>query len=349
MWFWTQSSLLVEGRATVRAGLDRLTPETDPATAARGWFTVALLAVWLTDPAGAEAAEKGIECATRSGNTRLEGMLRVMRGIIDGLRLVSDADAERWLRPGLELIENSDDPPIWETEWDALVFDFFVLFSGVDTDEGYVERSQRLLERSERLGDAYMGANARLVPAGEITDDNRERVLAGMGRAVEDLRRLGFRHGLGHALFYHGVAVQDADGDATSQLGEASTILAEVGDVSCSIWSGMRQVGQLLDTGRLEEAGNALRTAAGRLASFDGTVDSDLVAHACRWALGVGDVDGAARLLGHAEANGQGDGLEACRAEVAGRLDATDYQRLLAEGSTTALHEIVDRIGAVGV
>ena len=135
-----------------------------------------------------------------------------------------------------------------------------------------------------------------------------------------------------------------------AKLGEASAILAEIGDVPCSIWSGMRQVHQLLDQERVDEAGAALVAAAGRLASFDRPVDSDLVALACRWALATGDVSGAARLLGHADANGLGDdeGLATCRTEIGDRLTAADVDRLTAEGAAADLRRVLGWIGAAG-
>jgi hypothetical protein len=175
-----------------------------------------------------------------------------------------------------------------------------------------------------------------------------EWVLANLSRSIEIFGDLGSRHGLGHALYYHGAASQDLGIDTPiDDLADASRILAEVGDLPCSTRSGARLIRSLIDQGRLDEARDRLITAVDRLLLFESEVHAGFPALALRLAIESGDLDTAARLLGHVERNRAGISKEAladARAGVESGLPERERDRLLADGATADYRRVLSWI-----
>jgi predicted ATPase/class 3 adenylate cyclase len=333
-WFWAQSSLQVEGRDTVLPGLARASEDANQESVAKGWWLASALAVFLTDPKGVEYAEKGLEVASSAGEETLMGWLGVELGMAQAN--VGDRDEiGDWLVEGRRLIEGSDGPPIWDDEWDAAFLRFMLGFGGDGSRSDQLAHTTEAIARFEALGDNYLKASAMAASSYLVGEDEGEWALSTLADSVELLRELGFKHGLGHSLFYFGARSQDfGRDDGLEELAEAATMLAEVGDVPCSTWSAARLIRALLDQARWEEARLHLNAAAERLLVFDREVDSDLVILACRASIAAGELDAAGRFLGHAESSDSSDPeLAECRVELEAGLDSSRLAALETEGA----------------
>ncbi len=342
-WFWTQSSLQVEGRDAVLAGLAQGADEAAAESVVKGWWLASVLAVFLTDPRGVEYAEKGLEAARSTNDDGLRGWLSLELGFAQAM--VGDEDeAGEWLSEGRHLVEGSHGRAIWDDEWDGMFLQFILAFGGDGSGEGRLRLIADAIARADALGDNYIKASAMTIAGNVFRADSQELALATLGESVEILRELGFKHGLGHALFYYGARSQNTGTtNGLEELAEASTMLGELGDVPCATWSASRLIRGLLDRQQWEEARLHLSGAAERLLAFDREFDSDIVILACRASIATGDVDKAARFLGHAQFRGPSDSeLDECRALIESSLEVSMLRALEAEGAA-ADHAVVLR------
>jgi predicted ATPase/class 3 adenylate cyclase len=346
-WFWAQSSLQVEGRDRLVAALGEYGASASPGLAAKAWLEATLLATFLTDPAATEFADRGLKRAEESGDEAMIGWLTLARGMAYS-NLVGHEDAGSWMEEGGRLLAMNLDRPMWDTTWDEALVEFMLAFGQAGTAEERREHVSGAINRALEVGDGYLAAAGMMTSTSLIGTGQDDWVLANLARSIEILGDLGSRHGLGHALYYHGAASQDL-GMATpvDDLADASRILAEVGDLPCSTRSGARSMRILIDAGRREEAIEQLRAAAGRLLLFDGEVHAGLPALALRLSLDGGDMSGAARFLGHVEQDRVGISQEAvatARAKILLELPEADSDRLLAEGATAGYRRVLEWI-----
>lgn len=347
-WFWAQSSLQVEGRDLLAAALRSHGDAASPPVAARAWLAASLLATFLTDPAAVGYADLGLECARASGDHNLVGWLTLARGMTYS-NLVGHQDAGEWMEEGRRLLAEKRDPPMWDPEWDQAIVAFMLAFGQAGSSDQRREHVEYAISNALAVGDGYLAAAAMMTSASQIGSGHDEWVLANLRRSIEILGDLGSRHGLGHALYYHGAVTQDLGLEVlTDDLADAAEILAEVGDLPCSTRSGARSIRSLFDAGRLEEARAQLTAVAHRLLLFDREVHAGIPAHALRLALAEGDLSAAARFLGSVEQNRLGasvDEVARFREEVEGGLSQPERDPLIAEGAAadyrTVLHWIV--------
>jgi predicted ATPase len=335
-WFWAQSSMHVEGRDTLVAALDRHGRSASQSVAARAWLEAALLATFLTDTKATEFAERGLELARESGDESLIGWLTLARGTTYS-NLVGHDQAEAWMEEGLRLLSASPDPPMWDPVWDEAFVEFMLAFGRAGSPEGRKEHVAGAIDKALELGDGYLAAAGMMTATSLLGTGQDEWVLANLSRSSEILGDLGSRHGLGHALYYHGGASQDLGLETPiADLVDASRILAELGDLPCSTRSAARAIRSLIETGRPEEAREQLIVAADRLLLFEGEVRAGLPALALRLALEDGDLEDAARFLGQVESDRVGiskDALADARARIESGLPKQDFDRLIAEGA----------------
>jgi len=349
LWFWGQSSLLTEARDVLVSGLRELGPGASPSVATRAWWAATVIALFLTDPEGADFASEGMASARKSGDERLIGWMSIISGVFDA-NLGGSGEAGALVTEGDRLIRANPGAAMWDPDWEEAAISFFVAFGRAGDAEYLRARVDEATTWFRRIGDGYMAATAHLVASYLANGVNDEWVLSHLRASMTQLRALGFRHSLGHALFYYGVRAQDMGvADGIEELGEASTILAEVGDIACSTWSGMRQVGALLDEGAVDVAGRRLATIADRLDSYEGDVPTDLATQACRWATDRKELRAAARFLGHAEiheADRSPECLASCRATIEDQLTTAQVEECTTEGAhadrTRILHWIAD-------
>jgi hypothetical protein len=193
------------------------------------------------------------------------------------------------------------------------------------------------ITKANQVGDGYLAAAGMMTSTSLLGNGEDDWVLANLSRSIEILGDLGSRHGLGHALYYHGGASQDLGRESPIEdLADASRILAQVGDLPCSTRAGARAVRSLIDQDRFDEAKGHLTTLADRLLLFDGEVHAGLPALALRLALEAGDLESAARYLGHIEKTHVSISKEAvddALAKVGSGLPDADREQLFAEGA----------------
>jgi predicted ATPase len=349
-WFWGQSSLQVEGRELVLGGLRRFGAAASPSVRARAWFVASMLAVFLTDPNGVEYADRALDAARVAGEDSLIGWMELQRGVAQANVGLPDPDNQRWFDQARRRFEAGNGAPMWDPEWDQAIWRFMLAFG---KSASAAERRRDLTEATERarqLGDGYLAANAMAATYYLADDADPQWKVAMLRESVEVLRRLDFRHGLGHSLFYLGLALAD-EGGGLAELGEASRMLAEVGDLPCSTWSAARLIRSLLDAGDLEMARRELVAVAGRLLSFDREVDAEIAGLACRLALSTGDIDGAAWFLGYAEARehpSRSTDVDECRRRIESSFVAGEGELLFAAGAATGRTQMLERILALG-
>ena len=187
-----------------------------------------------------------------------------------------------------------------------------------------------------------------MTSAAHIGSGHDEWVLANLRQSIEILSDLGSRHGLGHALYYHGAVTQDLGREThTDDLAEAAEILAEVGDLPCSARSGARSIRSLIDEGRLDEARAQLTSTAHRLLLFDREVQAGIPAQALRLAVAEGDLIAAARFLGSVERNRVGasvDEMARFREGVERGLPPTERDPVIAEGAAADYRRVLQWI-----
>lgn len=343
-WFWAQSSMHVEGRDTLMAALAEHGDRATPSVAAKAWLEAALLATFLTDPKATEYADRGLERARESGDDALVGWLTLARGVTYA-NLVGLEDAGSWMEEGRDLVSASRARPMWDPAWDEALVEFLLAF-GQAGDPG--ERREHVTEAISKalgLGDGYLAAAGMMTASALIGTGQDEWVLANLARSIEILGDLGARHGLGHALYYHGAASQDLGLEApVDDLVAASRILAEVGDLPCSTRSGARSVRSLVEAGRIDEATDQLTTIVDRLLLFDSEVHAGLPALALRLEMEDEDMESAARFLGHLERSPIGisrESLADARARLESSLPEDDRKRLLAEGAAAEYRHVL--------
>ena len=333
LWFWGQSSLQVEGREILLRGLRSRGDEAVPGVAARAWWAASMLAVYLTDPHAVDYAERGLERARESGDDGLIGWLMIALGNAVA-NVGGGRGSEEWLVEGRRLALEHRGSPLWGPEWDAVMLDFFAVFAKSGSPEERRVVLTGAVARARALGDGYIAGSLLSTARNLWGEGDDDWVLARIEEGVGILRSLGFRHGLGHALFYLGEGRRALGRPGGAEpLAEAVAMLADVGDIPCATWSAAELIGGLLDEGRIGEAGEHLAAAAGRLLLFEREVDSDLVVLACRWALAAGNTAAAARFLGHAGRRQAGGGLERCRNQVEEALAGAEGSRLIEEGA----------------
>ena len=345
LWFWTQSSLLIEGRELLRQAFDSVDPKTvSPSSVAKGSLVIAFLSVMLTDPTAVGWADGGVAAARKSGDDVLLGwllMTKAMASVMVGSGKDEDSIAE-----GLELLSGEQCDPLWGPEWDAAARAFFESSSGsVDDGRSRQALTEEAVTRFRGLGDRFMAAQSMI--AASFVSGQEDWLLSNLRAAVEILRDLDARHGLGHALFYLGARQQDFGVSASiDQLSEGSTLLAAVGDLPCSTWSSARLIGALIDQGSLESAGRRLGETAARLLGFERDVSSDIDLLAGRYAAAIGDSEAAAWFLGSAEARGD-SGADRLRSEIRGAVPDEDVARLAAAGAAAGARDVLRRIEAM--
>ena len=346
-WFWAQSSLQVEGRDLLVGALRSHGDEASPAMAARAWLAASLLATFLTDPAAVGYADLGLECARKAGDDALVGWLTLTRGMAYS-NLVGHQDAAGWMEEGRQILAKIPDPPMWDPEWDQAIIEFMLAFGQAGPPEQRREHVEEAISRALAVGDGYLAAASMMTSAGHVGSGHDEWVLANLRQSIEILSDLGSRHGLGHALYYHGAVTQDLGlGASTDDLAEAAVILAEVGDLPCSARSGARAIRSHIDEGRLAAARVELTSAAHRLLLFDREVQAGIPAQALRLALAEGDLSAAARFLGSVERNRVGaspDEMARFREEVEGGLLPPERDGLIAEGAAADYRTVLQWI-----
>ncbi len=315
--------------------------------AARAWFAASLLATFLTDPAAVGYADLGLESARKGGVDSLVGWLTLARGMTYS-NLVGHQDAGGWMEEGRQMLAENRDPAMWDPEWDPALIEFMLAFGQAGPPELRREQVEAAISKALAVGDGYLAAAAMMTSAGHIGAGHDEWVLANLRRSIEILGDLGSRHGLGHALYYHGAVAQDLGlEDLTDDLAEASEILAEVGDLPCSARSGARSIRSLIHEGRLEDARAQLTSTAHRLLLFDREVQAGIPAQALRLAVADGDLSAGARFLGSVERNRVGvslDEMARFRREVERGLPPPERDLLLAEGATADYRTVLQWI-----
>jgi predicted ATPase len=344
-WFWAQSSMHVEGQDTLVSALAEQGDVASSPVAAKAWLEAALLAAFLSDPIAADYSDRGLEEARDSGDEALIGWLTLTRGMIYST-LVPIPEAESWLVEGRHLIAQSSDRPMWDPEWDEAMVEFMLAVGGGASPEENKAHVAEAIIKATNVGDGYLEAAAMMTSTSLIGSGQDEWVLDNLSRSVEIFNGLGSRHGLGHALYYHGGARQDLGIETPiDDLTDASRILAEVGDLPCSTRSAARCIRGLIDEGSLEKAKSQLAVAAERLLlSDDGTHTGRLPALGLRLAIAEGDLTKAARLLGHVERIPVGiskDALAETSAEVESNLPGAERDRLVEEGATADYRQVL--------
>ena len=346
-WFWAQSSLQVEGRDLLVAALRSHGDEASPARAARAWLATSLLATFLTDPAAVGYADLGLECARTAGDDSLVGWLTLARGMTYS-NLLGHQDAGEWMEEGGQMLAENRVPPMWDPEWDQAIIQFMLAFGQAGPPEQRREHVEDAITKALAVGDGYLAAAAMMTSAGHIGSGHDEWVLANLRQSIEILGDLGSRHGLGHALYYHGAVTQDLGLEPlTDDLAEAAEILAEVGDLPCSARSGARSIRSLIDEERLEEARAQLTSTAHRLLLFDREVQAGIPAQALRLAVAEGDLSRAARFLGAVERNRVGasvDQMARFREQVERGLSLPERDPLITEGAAADYRTVLQWI-----
>jgi predicted ATPase/class 3 adenylate cyclase len=343
-WFWAQSSMHVEGRDTLVNALARYGEAASPSSAARAWLEATLLATFLTDPAATDFADSGLVSARVSGDETLVGWLTLARGMAYS-NLVGNEEAEAWMADGRRMVSTDPAAPMWDPAWDQALVEFMLAFGQAGSPDERAEHVAQAINGALEIGDGYLAAAGMMTSTSLIGTGKDDWVLANLSRSVEILADLGSRHGLGHALYYHGGAVQDlGKGTPIDDLRDASRILAEVGDLPCSTRSAARAIRSLIDQGRIEEAKDQLTVTADRLLLSDDEVHAGLPALALRLAIEEGDIETAARFLGHIEPNRFGISKEAlgdARARVESALPDEDLKRLEAVGAAADYRRVL--------
>jgi hypothetical protein len=343
-WFWAQSSMHVEGRDTLVGALGRHGEEASAYSAARAWLEAVLLATFLTDPTATEFADHGLVAARESGDETLIGWLTLARGMAYS-NLVGNEEAETWMEEGRHMVSEGADTPMWDPAWDEALVEFMLAFGQSGSPDERAEHVAQAITRALDIGDGYLAAAGMMTSTSLIGTGRDDWVLANLSRSIEMFGDLGSRHGLGHALYYHGAAGQDLGMETPiDDLTDASRILAEVGDLPCSTRSGARLIRSLIDQSRLEVAKDQLITTADRLLLFDSEVHAGIPALALRLAIEEGDMENAARFLGHVEQNRAGiskDALAAARARVESGLPEAELAALLADGASADYRRVL--------
>ncbi len=349
IWFWTLSSLMVEGRDLMKSVLESLDEGAlSPPEYAKASMTISYLATMLTDPSAVEWSDRGIEAARRSDDDTLLGWLLMTKAMVSAM--VGTEDAVEALEEGVALLTRAGAEPLWDAEWDAAALSFFRANAGGPEDDRDA-LIREAMERYLRIGDRFMAAQA-MVSSMFGSEDQPSWLLERLSEAVDILRELDARHGLGHALFYLGVRRQDfGAGASIEELSEATTMLAEVGDLPCSVWCSSRLIARLVADGHLDRARSHLSEAVARLMVRD--VHSDIEKVACAYAVAVDDLEGAARLLGQLEASGntrpRGGGfgwdpsrdVDELRSLIESGLSASSVRDLTLEGGSADRRQVL--------
>lgn len=343
-WFWSQSSLQVEGRDILVEALVEHGGEVSPAIAARAWLVAALLATFLTDPEATHYADRGLEAARTADDDALVGWLTLTRGMTYA-NLVGTEEADDWMEEGRELIAENPDRPLWDPAFDDALVDFMLAFGQAGAPKEPREHVSRAISKALALGDGYLAAAGMMTSTYLIGSGHDDWVLANLRSSIEILRDLGSRHGLGHALYYHGSVRQQLGLETPiDDLADAARILAEVGDLPCSTRSGARAIRGLLDSGRLDEAATQLGAAADRLLLFHREVHAGLPGLGVRLALARGDLTSAARLLGQVQENQVGatpSEIAGFRSEIESGLRQSEREVLFAEGAAADYRRVL--------
>jgi hypothetical protein len=246
---------------------------------------------------------------------------------------------------GRRIVSTGSDAPMWDPVWDEAMVEFMLAFGQAGSPDERTEHVEQAISKALDIGDGYLAAAGMMTSTSLIGTGRDDWVLANLSRSIEIFAGLGSRHGLGHALYYHGGASQDLGQETPIEdLTDASRILAEVGDFPCSTRSAARAIRSLIDRGRLQEARGWLTVAADRLLLFNDEVHAGLPALALRLAIEDGDLEAAARFLGHLESNRLGISkvaLADARAKVESALPEEDAKRLQAEGGTAEYRRVL--------
>ena len=341
IWFWTQSSLLVEGRELLRRAFESVEPaEVGPSAVAKGAMVVAHLSVMLTDPKAVTWADRGVVAARESGDDVLLGWLLLTKAMASAM--VGTGRDPDSVTEALELLSGDGLDPLWGRDWDEAALVFFEATSGGDDGRSRQALTQEAVSKFHGLGDRFMAAQSMI--SASFVSGQEDWLLSSLREAADILRDLDAHHGLGHALFYLGARRQDFGvGASIEELSEGASLLAAVGDLPCSTWSAARLIGALIDDGALDSAGRQLGETARRLLAFEREVHSDIDLLAGRYAAAVGDFEAAAWFLGSAEARGE-SGTGQLRATIAGSVSDEELAGLAAEGAAAGHREALRRI-----
>jgi predicted ATPase/class 3 adenylate cyclase len=348
-WFWAQSSLQVEGRRLLLAGLGEHAERASPPLLARAWWVTSLLAVFLTDPNGVDYADRGLQVARSTGDDTLTGWLCLVRGVAEATVGSWGPAMAPWFAAARKSLDG-DGMAMWDAEWDPAVIRFLMAFDETASPDDRRRDSIEAITRAKALGDRFLAATAMLNIHRFIHDADDPWLTEMLDESVAIMGELDFRHGLGHALLYLGEAHRGR-GDtqpAHVELAEAATILAEVGDLPCSTWSALQMIRGLIEHHRLQDAGRELAAVALRLLAFERELITEVASVACRLSLLAGDLRAAARFLGHARAFEPGAvaDLAALDDPIAGGLAEAEFDRLLTEGAALGRRQMLEQIRA---
>ena len=345
VYFWSQASMQVEMLDLVLPVL-RSRPDADAGLVVRGWCAASLLAFNLTDANAVEYGEHAIAAARQYGEGAAEGWATIFTALAIYGTTARD-DAAELLEHGVALVLSDPENSWWDPEWDRMYAD---LALGWASDRPVPERMTKLalaIDQAKTLGDVFTAASAMTVAYFMRESDDDPVVQRHLGEAVELLGELGLRHSYGHALVYWGGITKDRDDGLTGDraITEGAEMLAEVGDIPCSLQAIDDIVTYQLEHDQIERALGHLVFAA-RQASVDpGTFAMRTTAIACRAAVASRDLATAAVVLGYAGER-KTSSLVDCRAAVEAGLDDDERERRSTEGAQLTDASFLELIGS---
>ncbi|MFP3915195.1 MAG: adenylate/guanylate cyclase domain-containing protein [Actinomycetota bacterium] len=300
--FWGQASMAMEALEFLLPALESNTSDPLP-NEARAWFTAAMMAFFLTDPRSVDYADRGLQVARLYDDPVARGWLTVIQAAATaGTTGASPTAVAGLVAEGASLVRDNLRTPWWDGVWDEVLLDFMLGFA--TGGEERLEYVHRAMTGARAAGDEYMAANgAGMAYVPQEAGDARSPGQYGtdpaldLEGAVRRLRSLGYRHALGHTLIYWGhlTKEQRQRGMGESAMSEGSEMLAEVGDVPCSVQSLGWMIESQLERDEALVATETLARAT-RLARLrpDAPASLDLIRLSCLVALAAGDPEAAA-------------------------------------------------------
>lgn len=285
--FWMQSGLLLEARAMLDAGLSAGGNRATPGVVARGYWSAALISTMLSDVRAIDLVGAGLNVARAAGDDGMVGWLTLMEAGIRRQMWGPTSETERLRTEGETLIWENPQPPLIDEETDPIELEYFLIVSATGNAKGDEEALDAAVELALDAGDLYTAASL-LSMSGFISRDIDWK-LERLRRSVEIFEELEFRHGLGHGLYFYGENLEDrSPGAGTDDLARGSEILAELGDIQCSVWASTRLIDSLVESGDLQSARSHLAVSLGRLVAFDRELEPGFLASARRYAYAIG-------------------------------------------------------------
>ena len=349
MHYWEHSGWHREGVEFCLAGLES-GDVADSARTCKVWFVAAILAFQLGDPKSVEYAERGLAIARERGDLGATGRLTTTLGFTTQ-NLTDRGDGDAYVLDGASLWFEHLEPSWWDVHWEK---SYLAMTRAAFFPAGHPERRpdlERAIEGFRSSGDAAFTAIALLISdnlTGTVDDD---WIFANLEQAIGIARSSGDRHTLGHALFYRGskMRIRGAGASCRAVLDEAMTILAEIGDVPCSIGATLQLIGvdavtDRRDTVRARLAGAAMSSIG--LGATGWAVRA--IDCACLVALEFRDYEIAARLLGRSEqaplSAARLTEILVLRARLEGAMALPELERLTAEGAAMTDEEALTAV-----